>query len=155
MPTGVIAGAVIGGLALLLLLGFAAFLLHRRRRRQLTTVEKSMNSVSPSLPMQQEPRAMEAGYQGDENPYSGVVENPVFPLPPGHKQASSRHPIAPSYYSNPSFASHSRDKSNTSVNSSTPLVPSVPKLSTPKPRSIPRNRSGLVSCAISIHEHVN
>jgi len=145
MPTGTIAGGVIGGLALLLLLGFAAFLLHRRRRRQSTTVEKSMNSISPSLPMQQEPRAMEAGYQGDGNPYSGIVENPVFPLPPGQKQASLRHPIAPSYYNKPSVAGHSRDLSNTSVNSSTPLVPSVPRLSIPKPRSIPRNRSGLVS----------
>jgi len=88
---------------------------------------------------------MEAGYQRDESPYSGIVENPVFPLPP----ASLRHSIAPSYYSNPSFAGHSREPSTNSVNSSTPLVPSVPELRIATPQSIPRKaapgRSGLVS----------
>lgn len=149
MPIGTIAVAVIGGfLALLLLLGLAAFLLLRRRRRQSTTVEKPMISVSPSLPMQREPKAMEAGYQVDDNPYSGIVENPAFPLPPGQKQASLRHSIAPSYYSKPSFVRHSREPSINSVNSSTLLVPSVPTISIPKPRSIPRKpapgRSGLI-----------
>ena len=105
-----------------------------------------MISVSPSLPMQREPKAMESGYQRDESPYGGIVENPVFPFPP----ASSRHSIAPSYYSNPSFSGrHSREPSSNSVNSSTPLVPSVPELRIATPRSILRKaalgRSGLVS----------
>lgn len=138
MSTGATVGAVLGGLiAILFLLGIIGFMLLRRRRTRSRTIEKSMISVSPILPMQRDPRAMEAGMMRS-------VENPVFPLPP--PKASLRHSIAPSYYSDPEFSGHSRGESTTST---VPLVPPVPVMKSPQSRFVSRKpppaSSGLVS----------
>ncbi|KAF8973071.1 hypothetical protein BDZ97DRAFT_1912656 [Flammula alnicola] len=134
MSTGVIVGAVLGGfIALLLVLGIIGFLFLQRRRNRSVRIEKSMISVSPILPMQRDPKALEAGMTMSR-------ENTVFPFPlPPQRAASLRHSIAPSYYSDPSYTGHSRDGSAMSIMSSTPLVRGVPVLNIPQPRSnIPR-----------------
>jgi len=129
ISTGAKIGAILGGLiALLLLLALFGFLFLRRTRTRFKAIEKSMISVSPILPMQGDPKALEAGIR--------TLENPIFPLPP--PKASIRHSIAPSYYSDPEFSGHSRGGSVMSSQSTTPLVPSVPILSVPPARTIPR-----------------
>ncbi|KAF8904427.1 hypothetical protein CPB84DRAFT_1773014 [Gymnopilus junonius] len=129
LSTGAKVGAVLGGLiALLLLLAVFGFLFLRRTRTRSKAIEKSMISVSPILPMQRDPKALEAGVR--------VLENPVFPLPP--PTVSMRHSITPSYYSDPEFSGHSRGGSVMSSQSTTPLVPSVPILSVPPARVVPR-----------------
>ncbi|KDR75159.1 hypothetical protein GALMADRAFT_249097 [Galerina marginata CBS 339.88] len=137
MSTGALVGAVLGGLiAFAFLLGVLGFLFLRRRRRKRLYIEKSMISVSPILPMQGDPKALEAGIR--------TLENPVFPLPPPkaspsmrYTPPSMRHSIAPSYYSDPEFAGHSRGGSTMSSQSTVPLVPPVPMLNVPQAR-IPR-----------------
>lgn len=113
---------------MLSLLVIFALLFLRRRRTRSKAIEKSMISVSPILPMQGDPKTMEAGIR--------ALENPVFPLPP--PKVSMRHSIAPSYYSDPEYSGHSRGGSMMSNQSTTPLVPSVPILGLPPARTIPR-----------------
>jgi hypothetical protein len=116
MTTGAIIGAVVGGVVVFLgLLGVLAFF--RRRRMKQKKIEKSMISISPILPMQMQadPKALESG---------------SFPKDKAPTRKSSRHSIAPSYYGNPEYSGHSRD---TSVLSTTPLVPPVPVILRPVP----------------------
>ncbi|KAF9567970.1 hypothetical protein CPC08DRAFT_702790 [Agrocybe pediades] len=138
---GAIAGAVIGALlGLALLLGLLGFLFLRRRRARSRSIEKSMISVSPVLPMQGDPRALESGMRS--------LENPVFPFPPPRaRTTSSRLSIAPSYYSDPEFSGHSRGGSTMSALSTAPLVSQAPIMELPQSRSFPRKpvpaKSGL------------
>jgi hypothetical protein len=118
MTTGAIIGAVVGGVVVFLgLLGVLAFL--RRRRMKRKKIEKSMISISPVLPMQiqADTKALESGSIPKDN--SKLAS-----------RKSSRHSIAPSYYGNPEYSGHSRD---TSVLSTTPLVPPVPVIIQPVP----------------------
>ncbi|KAH9485090.1 A type blood alpha-D-galactosamine galactosaminidase [Psilocybe cubensis] len=125
MSTGATVGIAFGTLiAVIFLVGLLGFLL-KRRRNNAKTIEKSMIAVSPVLPMQRDPRAMEAGMMKS-------LENPVFPLPP--PRASLRHSIAPSYYSDPQFSGHSRDASMRSDKSTTPLVPPIPTIVVSEPQ---------------------
>ncbi|KAF8160756.1 hypothetical protein B0H34DRAFT_697962 [Crassisporium funariophilum] len=134
IATGTIVGAVLGGIIfLLLLLAVVGFLVLRRRRVR-RDVEKSMMPISPQLPMQGYPKAVEAGLMG-RGP--AVLENMVFPLPPP-KSNSLRHSIAPSYYSDPYSGYHSRNDSMMSASSTAPLVPTVPMLGMPQPPKVPR-----------------
>jgi len=122
MSTGTMVGAILGGLiAFLSLLAILGFLFLRRRRTRSKVIEKYMISVSPILPMQEDPKALEAGIR--------TLEKPVFSFPP--PKASMRHSIAPSYYGD-EYAGHSREGSTMSSQSSTPLVPAVPILNVPR-----------------------
>ncbi|PPQ87445.1 hypothetical protein CVT25_008181 [Psilocybe cyanescens] len=126
MSTGATVGVVFGTLvAVIFLIGLLGFFL-KRRRNNVRSIEKSMISVSPVLPMQRDPRAMEAGMMKS-------LDNPVFPLPP--PRASLRHSIAPSYYSDPQYSGHSREGSTMSAKSTTPLVPPIPVIMVHEPQS--------------------
>ncbi|KAF9050012.1 hypothetical protein BJ165DRAFT_1455802 [Panaeolus papilionaceus] len=139
-PTGTIVGGVVGGiLGLILILGLVGMMVIRKRRDKSRRIEKSMISVSPVLPMQWEPKTLEAGLLSPPVPGG---DSAVFPLPPPLKsqkaRESLRHSIAPSYYSNPSYHLHSRDGSSV-MSSPTPSV--APLLSSPRlpvQRTLPR-----------------
>ncbi|KAF8813846.1 hypothetical protein BYT27DRAFT_7180614 [Phlegmacium glaucopus] len=134
LSTGTMISAIVGGvIGFLLLVALLAlgFLMHRRRRRKDRLVEDSMVPVSPDLPMQSDPKALEAGFSHD----SAKLENMVFPLPPPTKAvAVTQRPATPSSVSDSSSGSHSRHGSVMSSTSTTPLVTSVPVLLPPQPK---------------------
>jgi len=86
-----------------------------------------MVPVSPELPMQRDPKALEAGLNHD----SAKLENTVFPLPPS--EAVSQRSATPGSIIETSVGSHSRDGSVMSSASTTPLVTPVPILRVPQP----------------------
>ncbi|PPQ98794.1 hypothetical protein CVT24_003352 [Panaeolus cyanescens] len=142
IPTRTIVGGVVGGiLGLIVILGIVGMMVIRKRRGKAKRIEKSMISVSPVLPMQWEPKTLEAGLATPLSVSDG--ESAAFPLPPPKSQkvrASLRHSIAPSYYSDPAYQGHSRDGSvmSSSSQSVVPLL-SSPRLPThQQQRMLPR-----------------
>jgi len=143
LSTGTIIGTVVGGVVgFLLLVAFLAsgFLLYRRRRRKDRLVEDSMVPVSPELPMQGDPKTLEAGLSD-----RAKLENTVFTLPPP-TEALMQRPATPG---SASVTSHSRNGSVMSSASTMPLMTSVPVLNVPQPsisrKPVPTASVGLVS----------
>ncbi|KAG6850950.1 hypothetical protein H0H93_005819 [Arthromyces matolae] len=132
-----IIGGVLGGVAMLLLLTLVFFFYRRRHSRapiDKATIRRPNSPRTPDLPMQG-PSMMEAGLSRTLVPNSRVIEPPKYPaptyLPPPPPSAASStasarretmHSIAPSYYSDPSYASDI-----SSPQSSTGLLPPLPK----------------------------
>ncbi|KAF9478820.1 hypothetical protein BDN70DRAFT_879533 [Pholiota conissans] len=131
ISTGTIVGATLGGFFLLLLVsGIIAYLFLRQRRNHSSKIEKSMISVSPILPMQRGPKTPILPMQTVTRDLEAGGMRTAFSFPiPSQKAADTRHSIAPSYYSSPTV--YSRD----SEESSSPLVPNVPMIIVPQPRS--------------------
>jgi hypothetical protein len=141
-----IIGAAIGGvIGLLLLLGLVFFFFRRGRRRTKINKFDIRPPKTPDLPMQGE-SMMEAGLAPPM-----VRDLPPFPpSPPAETTTPSpmprysiaRHSIAPSYYSDPSYASDAGAPSRTSsLRSSAMLVPKIPTVLPHTPaayRSAPR-----------------
>lgn len=143
MSKGALAGTIVGGVVVLLVC-LALFLAWRWRRRhmarhdrdnELQVQEKnngmlsslglfrrSDSPVSPDLPMQQEPKAING------MTISAPLENSVFVFPPrptfdsipAKPAADARHSIAPSYYGSPE--SGRTHMSIGSTSSATPLT---------------------------------
>ncbi|KAF8070671.1 hypothetical protein FPV67DRAFT_1035931 [Lyophyllum atratum] len=128
---GPIVGGVIGGVVGLILIVALVFLFLRRRSRGRSGINNydigaPTSPKTPDLPMQGD-SMMEAGFarvmQGPVVPAPTYLPPPPPPPPSSAKRETmARHSIAPSYYSDPSYAS---DVS--SVRSSTALVPKVPQ----------------------------
>jgi hypothetical protein len=146
---GVLAGAIVGGIiGLLACLGLCFFAWRWHRRRQGRPLgglglRRSDSPISPDLPMQHEPKRVEAGMIS--GPLSAPMENSVFVFPPPARSRFAdriRHSIAPSYYGSPESGSSRR--SFTSVSSGSPLMKpigtsrTVPAKAFRSPGSTPR-----------------
>ncbi|TEB30341.1 hypothetical protein FA13DRAFT_1733648 [Coprinellus micaceus] len=143
MSKGALAGTIVGGVVVLLVC-LALFLAWRWRRRRMARHDRdnepqvqeknngilsslglfrrSDSPVSPDLPMQQEPRAING------MTISAPLENSVFVFPPrptfnsipAKPAADARHSIAPSYYGSPESGRTHMSLGSTS--SATPLI---------------------------------
>ncbi|KJA27892.1 hypothetical protein HYPSUDRAFT_51823 [Hypholoma sublateritium FD-334 SS-4] len=135
------------------------FMLRRRRQNNTTKIDKSMISVSPVLPMQKDPNASILPLQEDPQDLEtgGGIRRGAFPFPVAPRKASSlRHSesIAPSYYSDP-IDSHSRGASVSSMHSSTPLAPGVPRINIPQPRNLSSRKPAPSSSGLSYYDSIN
>lgn len=133
-----IIGAAIGGVVGLIIFLVLFYTILRRRNRsriRKRDIHAPTSPMTPDLPMQGE-SMMEAGFSRI-SPVS--VYNRPFPPPPAptmKRESFSRHSIAPSYYSNPSYGS---DAGASSPRSSTALMISISPRSPPSARlALPR-----------------
>ncbi|KAF5380463.1 hypothetical protein D9615_004624 [Tricholomella constricta] len=123
-----IIGGVIGGVVGLIILLALVFLFLRHRKRK-QAIHSPASPMTPALPMQGA-SMMEAGFARIRQAPSFPIPTYVPPPPPpatlssasAKRETMARHSIAPSYYSDPSYASDA-----SSSRSSTALVPPVPE----------------------------
>lgn len=122
-------GGIVGGVVVLALLFAFMFLFFRRRRRSRFSIDKRhirppVSPKTPDLPMQGA-SMMEARSSLSRQDFSiPTYAPPPLPVqsPPSKRETLARHSIAPSYYSDPSYASDLY-----SLPSSTALVPPLPQ----------------------------
>ncbi|GLB37654.1 hypothetical protein LshimejAT787_0407050 [Lyophyllum shimeji] len=128
----IIGGAVGGLVGIILLLALVYLFLCRRTRRgginKFDIHRPAASPKTPDLPMQGE-SMMEAGFSRVTPGPADPVATYLPPAPPLSQPSSvkrdtmGRHSIAPSYYSDPSYASDA-----SSARSSTALLPDVPSI---------------------------